>query len=517
VGRPVADYVRDVPLPVRFGRPVTVLDLVTHAGGYDVRLEGTAAASEEEILPLSRFLRDRMPPQLRRSGELLSYSNHGYTLLGHLIETVSGESFEAYVAAHVFQPLGMSASGFHLTPDVRAKTAVGYQRGADGFHASVVVHPHIYPAAGLNASAEDIARFMVAHLDGGRFGGARILSNTSVEWMHRQQLTAAPGVPGMAFGFFEYPIRGRRALVHGGRIRGFMSGLVLFPERRLGLFVANNGYSDWLVRDLVTDFARRWLGEYARPPERRGPSEQLRLFVGAYRPLSATVGTPEKAGALRNGDMEVGVGFWDRLTVGRTRFVQTDPGAFVSEWGNGAVWLTEHPTSRAPMAVTADPVNGVVWFERVPWYATARCHLEVLLACILVFFSVMASWVLPWRSRELTSGSPPTGRVAAAARAALGARLLLSVIVGMNLLGLALLVGAFRSAEGAGVLFGLPGFARLTLRLNLAAAALGVLLAPAALAVWRAPGWPLRARVHFSVGVLACLAFAAWCWHWQLL
>jgi CubicO group peptidase (beta-lactamase class C family) len=508
---PVSEYVRDVPLSARLGRPVSVLDLVTHTGGFDVRLEGTAAASDAEVLPLGRYLGDRMPPAARAAGEAIVCSNHGYTLLGRVVEAVSGERFESYVARHIFEPLGMSGSSFRLTPDVERKAAVGYRRGSDGFAPALVVYPHIFPAAGLNTTAEDMARFLVAHLDGGRMAAARILAPGSVAEMHRQQFTMAPGVPGMAFGFFEFPGRGQRALVHGGGIRGFMSGLVIWPDRQVGLFVANNGDSDRLVRDLVADFARRFLPKYTRPSEAREEPERLERFSGAYRPLSATVGSVEKAGVLRGADLEVGVTFRGQLTVGRTRFDGVGGGAFLAESGDGLLWIVERPRGGSPMIVRVDPVNGVVPYERVPWYATARCHREVLYACVAVFVSVLAAAARLAGRRLSGAASAPVPRGAVAARG------LLALITTMNLLSLVLIVAAFRSPAGAGMLFGLPEMARVALRVNLVAACLGAPLVAGLWAVWRASGWPAGTRAHFTVGVAACLAFAAWAWHWNLL
>lgn len=71
--------------------------------------------------------------------------------------------------------------------------------------------------------------------------------------MHRQHFTQDPRMPGLTYGFFESFENGQRTLFHGGGIRGFMSGIYLWPEHRLGLFVADNGYDGgglvWAVAD----------------------------------------------------------------------------------------------------------------------------------------------------------------------------------------------------------------------------------------------------------------------------
>ena len=102
-----------------------------------------------------------------------------------------------------------------------------------------------------------MTRFLIAHLNGGASGDARILSEASVEGMHRQAFVQSSGVPGVALGFFENVTRGEPALVHAGGIRGFMSALCLWPRDRLGLFVANNGYNGALVQAFVAAFVER--------------------------------------------------------------------------------------------------------------------------------------------------------------------------------------------------------------------------------------------------------------------
>jgi hypothetical protein len=67
------------------------------------------------------------------------------------------------------------------------------------------------------------------------------------------------------------------------------------------------------------------------------------------------------------------------------------------------------------------------------------------------------------------------------------------------------------------MLLGLPALAEWALWLNAAAAVLCVPLSLGTWTVWRAAAWPVSARVHFTCSAAACLAFAGWSWHWNLL
>src|SRR5205085_12534314 len=96
------------------------------------------------------------------------------------------------------------------------------------------------PAGSVSSSASDMAKFMLAHLEGGAFGGGRILAESTVARMHTQTFTHDPRLPGFALGFYEKSSHGLRIVGHGGDTRWFHSDLALVPSERLGVFVSYN-------------------------------------------------------------------------------------------------------------------------------------------------------------------------------------------------------------------------------------------------------------------------------------
>jgi CubicO group peptidase (beta-lactamase class C family) len=519
---PVNRYLRGWQVPVAFGHPVTVRELATHTAGFDARLERTAAPRDGDLRPLADYLRDDLPPQVRRSGQILAYSNHAYTLLGHLVEQVSGLPFERYMAEHVLGPLGMPRSSFRLTPDVEAHAATGYERSRRGFRPVATIHPRIYPAAGLNTTADDMARFMMAQLDGGRVGDARVLTPASVAEMQRQQFTQSPAMPGVTFGFFENVTRGERALVHGGGIRGFMSGLCLWPGYHLGLFVSNNGYSGRLVQEFFVAFVKRYFPNRdlpAREVPRRNGDRPLDSFEGAYRAAATTRTTFEKAGVLFADDVEIhAAGYWlPHLEWGGDWFVQTGALDFRLFRGDEPLAFRE-VDGRPSLLVTVTPLLGCEVFERVPWHETARWHRELFGLFVLSFLSVVLApfcgrpialvarwiaWPRPWPAAATLGWRWP--------------RLLLFLVAALDLLFLALLAVSFRLASGTGVLYGVPPLARWELALAAATSLLALALPAAGWYVWRRTDWPLPARVHYTFCVAAALAFIPFLRYWNLL
>src|SRR6185295_8926354 len=119
----------------------------------------------------------------------------------------------------------------------------------------------IAPAGGLSTTAADMAQFMIAHLQDGRLGDARILQAATAQNMHRQHFTNDPHVSGMAYGFVEMTLNGQRLLMHSGTTNDelFRNRLLLLPAHKVGLFVSYTSANGGPARDaLVQAFLDRY-------------------------------------------------------------------------------------------------------------------------------------------------------------------------------------------------------------------------------------------------------------------
>ena len=156
-----------------------------------------------------------------------------------------------------FSPMGAAAiSSF------AADMAVGYKRENGRYESgSFEFIGNFGPAGSLTSTATDMARFMIAHLQLGRFGDQRILEEATARRMHGLLHTSDPRLPGMAYGFYQSDYRGERVIGHGGDTLYFHTDLALFPEHDVGLFVsyvANGGFARWELVDAFVDVLRRW-------------------------------------------------------------------------------------------------------------------------------------------------------------------------------------------------------------------------------------------------------------------
>jgi CubicO group peptidase (beta-lactamase class C family) len=192
-------------------RPITIRDLLTHTsglpGGFPPGLADLYFRRHYSLAEATCIQSQR--PLEFEPGSRWAYCNAGIDTLGRIIEVVSGQSYEDYLAQHVFRPLGMVDTTFYPTEQQLDRLATMYaQREGKLVPAGyVLVGPpqrarHPIPAAGLFSTGSDLARLYQALLLQGRLGEVRILRPESVALMtqvHTGQLVTG-FTPGMGFG-----------------------------------------------------------------------------------------------------------------------------------------------------------------------------------------------------------------------------------------------------------------------------------------------------------------------------
>ena len=184
-------------------RPINILDLMTHTAGLADAGVGRGAPPNT--------LADRVAAVARGSlifepGTAWNYSNLGIAALGRIIEVVTGQPYDRFLAERIFQPLAMKDTFFFVPPDKAKRVASVYRYEAEGLKLVPMAEPKFpAPEGGLFSTAGDMARFHGMLLEKGTLNGQRILSAAAVEEMtssHTGSMKAgfAPGV-GHGFGF----------------------------------------------------------------------------------------------------------------------------------------------------------------------------------------------------------------------------------------------------------------------------------------------------------------------------
>lgn len=203
-------------------RPITIRDLLTHTSGIgygmgvaadrwrDAGIQGWYFADRDE--PISATVRKIAAlPADAQPGEQWVYG-YNTDILGALIETVSGQPLDAFLAEHIFRPLRMSDTHFYLPGEKRNRLATVYSTSAEGLvkatgsgamgQGAYIDGPRksFSGGAGLVSTATDYARFLQMLLNGGELDGTRLLSRKSVELMTTSHLGDIPFRPGESVG-----------------------------------------------------------------------------------------------------------------------------------------------------------------------------------------------------------------------------------------------------------------------------------------------------------------------------
>lgn len=248
---------------------ITLRHLLTHTSGIPARApRASAGASLAGHVAALSSVRPVAAP-----GKQHVYASPNYLVAARLAEAVAGRPFEEILAAEVFRPLGIG----HSRDAQESRLARGHRYwGVWPVPSGLATEPGRLATAGVIASAEDMAAFLLFQLGDGRRAGQRLVSAASMELMHRGQ--ARGEGHSYAFGWREGRIAGTRAVHHGGILPDFRGKMVLLPDLDAAVAVLTNVSSGLplpaqpISHRLADAIAAHLAGEPFRAP---APSERM--------------------------------------------------------------------------------------------------------------------------------------------------------------------------------------------------------------------------------------------------
>jgi CubicO group peptidase (beta-lactamase class C family) len=293
--RNINDYL-DFKVPEPYGKPITLRDVMTHSAGFEETITDLFVSEPDQLFPLREYLIRHMPPLIHPPGRVVAYSNYGATLAGYIVQRVSGEPFDEYVMRHILQPLGMSHATFQqpLPADLQPLMSSGYRQASDG-HTVAFELVEAAPAGALTTTVTDLAKFMLAQLDGGSYDGAQILGPAALQEMHTPQGRPLPGMNGMDLGFYDENRNGLRIIGHGGDTGAFHSDLHLLLDKGIGFAIMLNSAGNAGAAEAVrVAIFRSFLDRYFpyTPPQAAtvaDPGKDAARVAGAYGSSRHTV------------------------------------------------------------------------------------------------------------------------------------------------------------------------------------------------------------------------------------
>ena len=266
-------------------RELTIRDLLVHRSGLglgagDLLWWPSSTYNRKEIAKRLQFI-----PLVKSFRSAYAYDNVLYLIAGEVIEAVSGETWEQFVASHILSKVGMTDSNVRHSDAAGGGNVAATHAEIDGKvrPISPFTSDNTNPAGGVNASARDIAKWMIVQLDSGRVAdGTRLFSpRTTVQLWSIVTPTPSGNPPpelaalranfnGYALGFGVRDYRGYKLVQHTGGLPGYVSKVAMIPELKLGVAVLTNQESGeafesitYYVLDHFLGVSRtNWLGAF---------------------------------------------------------------------------------------------------------------------------------------------------------------------------------------------------------------------------------------------------------------
>ena len=502
----------DFKIPATYPQPITLRHIMTHTPGFEEDGRDLIIDDSTKMIPLGRWLATHIPGRVRPPGTYSSYSNYATALAGYIVQRVSGESYDDYIEHHILMPLGMTQTSTRQPLPARLKGDM-----SDGYvWQGGIYQPQKYeivdasPAGSIAASATDMAKFMIAHLNNGVLDGHRILADSTATKMHSRAFAHDPRIPGFALGFYEKSSHGLRIIGHGGDTRFFHTDLALIPEEKLGVFVSYNTASGGELS--FGPFLNQFLDHYYPTPapvvqlSADGVKDAARI-AGEYEFNRRSYTTFQKAIGLA-GDIRISAGDSGRLLLhsglGDSRLVPVGHLLYRDELGGDLVAFQANDKGAIERGFLGEAP--MMTMERVPFSQSPHLHWVLLGLGIVVFIGILVAAVGRFVRQRFGEARPDD---------VLPGRWLLVTLAGLELVFLIMVVSI---VGGSGGLLNGPLTA---LKFALALPVIATICTLAAVYVaarqWRSRAGTRAARLRYSGAVFIALLFTWSLAQWNLL
>lgn len=485
--RDVNDYL-DFKIPSTFPQPITLRNIMTHTSGFAETAKDLFVKDAGEMKPLGTYLEGHMPNRIFPPGTTPAYSNYATAVAGYIVQRVSGQPFDEYIATNILQPLGMSHTTFDqpLPPSLQPLMSNGYALASDKAKPYETVQA--WPAGSVATSAMDMTHFMIAHLQNGEFNGARILRPETAELMHARQFATNPAMNAMALGFYEETRNGHRIIGHGGDTVYFHSDLHLIPDAGVGFFVSYNSAGKGEISNrtaLFEQFLDRYF-PYQIPPATPPASAaaDAKAVSGLYLVSRRLEGNILEAsgmlGELRvsgSPDGKITTDAFKDFSGRKKKFSEIAPLVYREVDGQDKLAFRRDENGRLQMAIDYP----FMVFDRVGWIQSKTFNYLVLGASLGIMILALILWPVNGLLRR------HYGKKLQLSPRDRWLRILTRVVCAVNVLFVLLLAVVLTSGDGATALNGIDG------RLH-GLQALGAIGAIGALVVVYNAAWTWRSK-----------------------
>jgi CubicO group peptidase (beta-lactamase class C family) len=274
----------------KFNKPVTIRNSLTHSTGFRDLFLNSSAPSPEKFEEIRPVIRKYLTEQGAEVGEYTNYCNICISMTAAALEEVTGKSYADLLTEEVFEPLGMKYATLDIPINPHSESLKKYQvkqyvydDDSGEFKLYGEFLRNLYPPSSIAISADEIAKYMIMHMNGGFHQGERFLSAESYAEMHRSQISHHEKISGYGISFKKGFANGIRYTGHSGDSRGNDSTMQFLPDYNFGFFLSYTGDQNAFYRDFINNFFNT-----AFPPQTETVTtevktpEEMKRFEGYY-------------------------------------------------------------------------------------------------------------------------------------------------------------------------------------------------------------------------------------------
>lgn len=276
-------------------RVMTTRQLLCHTAGFEGDIFTDTGPGDDCVEKYVGTL--ATDPQLFAPGEMFSYNNAGFCVLGRIVEVLRGKQFDQALRDHLFTPLGLTHAATDPYSAIMYRAAIGHlQHDPDEPPAPApvwaLVRSNAPAGAMLAMRPRDLLAFARMHMAGGTAAdGTRVLSEESVKTMVEPQVSLPPlGLMGTHWGLgwemFDWPGAENPVVGHDGGTIGQSAFLRMVPGRDVAIALLTNGGNPIAVYHEVFGHLLRELAAVEMPAWPAPPASPRRVdasrYVGTY-------------------------------------------------------------------------------------------------------------------------------------------------------------------------------------------------------------------------------------------
>jgi CubicO group peptidase (beta-lactamase class C family) len=266
--------------------PITIRSLLTHSSGLPRESDYPYWTGPDFPFPSQEQLNAKLGEQqtLYPSSTYFQYSNLGISLLGEVIEKISGQNYDTYVEENILKPLRLASTHPYIPKDEWGKKmAIGYsatKREGPRDKVNLFDAKGIKAAAGYSSNVEDLARFASWQFRLLQNGGAEIIKSSTLREMHRVQWTDPDFTTYRGLGFGVSQLGATTIVGHGGSCPGYRTIFQLDPKEKMAYIVMINAGGE--NPDLFAKEIREIIAKIPKDKTVAKNNVNLDQYIGSY-------------------------------------------------------------------------------------------------------------------------------------------------------------------------------------------------------------------------------------------